>query len=282
MANVTTEERPTAAERRVTGRINYLGPMSERPRYYANDSSRDVLVLEETAVQIRDVRAAASPPSIDREGFMLTPHVSAVSDFRDQAEVARVHPAEIEALLLKITGADRVAVSGPGVLRFGEKSKDSGSLNNSRPARFVHIDVSDETAAGFAKRSNPEPDRKVRRYANYNVWRVISDPPQDVPLAVCDARSLAPQDLVEADAVFDSATAPEWSFVGLVVRPNPDHRWSYFSGMTRDEALVFKTKDSDPSAAHHVPHSAFDDPTCPAGVSPRASIEMRGIAYWYE
>ncbi|HKU91015.1 MAG TPA: hypothetical protein VJP84_14580 [Steroidobacteraceae bacterium] len=36
------------------------------------------------------------------------------------------------------------------------------------------------------------------------------------------------------------------------------------------------------AVAHCVPHGAFDDPGCPAGVIPRASLEMRGIAYWFD
>jgi hypothetical protein len=36
--------------------------------------------------------------------------------------------------------------------------------------------------------------------------------PDAVQRAVCDARSLAPADLAEADAVFDIAEVPEWSF----------------------------------------------------------------------
>ena len=122
----------------------------------------------------------------------------------------------------------------------------------------------------------------MRRFAHYNVWRVLSPPPQDVPLAVCDARSLSQADLMEADAIFDVPGKPEWSFEGLIVRYNPRHRWSYFSNMTREEALVFKTNDSDPSQPHNVPHTAFNDPTCPSGVAPRASIEMRAIAYWFD
>jgi hypothetical protein len=31
-----------------------------------------------------------------------------------------------------------------------------------------------------------------------------------------------------------------------------------------------------------VPHSAFSDPRVPAGGVPRASVEMRTIAYWFE
>jgi hypothetical protein len=51
--------------------------------------------------------------------------------------------------------------------------------------------------------------------------------------------------------------------------------------MNRDEVLVFKTHDSDTGQPNHVPHAAFNDPTCPSGLAPRASIEMRGIAYWF-
>ncbi|HUI60820.1 MAG TPA: CmcJ/NvfI family oxidoreductase [Steroidobacteraceae bacterium] len=268
--------------RSVEGRINYTGAMSERPRYYANDHSRDVLHLEERLVNIEDARARQDPPSLEREGFALFGHRSVVQDFRDSAAVARIHPAEIEELILKLSGAARAVVSSPGVLRFSERSADSGRLNNSRPARFIHIDVSDPTARMFADRSRPsEVNRPPRRFAHYNVWRVLSPPPQDVPLAVCDARSLAPQDLVAADAIFDVQGQPEWSFEGLVVRFNPAHRWSYFPNMHRDEVIVFKTNDSDPAHPHHVPHTAFDDPTCPPGAVPRASIEMRAVAYWY-
>ena len=168
-----------------------------------------------------------------------------------------------------------------GILRFSEKSAKSGKLDNSKPARFIHIDISDPTAAAFAARSAPE-GRKTARFCHYNVWRTFSGAPQDVPLAICDARSIAPQDLVAADAVFDKPGAPEWSFEGLCVLHNPAHRWAYFRDMVPDEALVFKTNDSDSARAHNVPHSAFNDPTVPDDTHPRASVEARGIAYWFE
>jgi hypothetical protein len=269
--------------RTVEGRVNYIGSMTERARYYANDHSRDVLALEERTIRIEDARAQAVAPSLEREGFALFEHSSAVQDFRDAQAVARIYPAEIERLVAQLSGADRAIVSAPGVLRFSESSPDSGRLNNSLPARFIHIDISDPTAKIFADRSCPQDaGRPVRRFAHYNVWRVLSPPPQDVPLAVCDARSLSQADLMEADAIFDVPGKPEWSFEGLIVRYNPRHRWSYFSNMTREEALVFKTNDSDPSQPHNVPHTAFNDPTCPSGVAPRASIEMRAIAYWFD
>jgi hypothetical protein len=266
---------------RVAGRVNYIGEMTQRPRFYANDHSRDVLNLDARTIQIEDVRRNSQPPSLQREGFCLVGHRSAVRDFRDPAEIMRTHYAEIQELLLEQTGADKVVVTAPGVLRFAESSPESGRFNNSRPARFIHIDVSDATAQTFADLGRPDvPGESVRRTAQFNVWRVLSEPPQDVPLAVCDARTLSPQDLVAADAVFDVTDRPEWSFEALLVRHNTAHRWCYFSNMTRDEALIFTTNDSEPGQPHHVPHTAFNDPTCPAGAQPRASVEMRAIAYW--
>ena len=268
--------------RSVEGWVNYIGEMAQRPRYYANDHSRDLLNLDPRKIAIEDARRRDQPPSLAREGFEIVAHTSEVQNFKDAQEVARIHPKEIERLLQEVTGADHVVVGSPGVLRFGEGSKDAGKYSNSLPARFIHVDISDATAEQFARRSIPAgAGRAPRRFAHYNVWRAFSAPPQDIPLAVCDARSVKPTDLMYADAIFDERDKPEWSFEGWVVRHNPDHRWSYFSNMTRGEAIIFKTNDSDPAQPHCVPHSAFDDPSCPKGVLPRASIEMRGIAYWF-
>src|ERR1700761_7934211 len=193
-----------AEGRHVPGLINYIAEMAERPRYYANDHSRDVLTLDPRTVSIVDARSLKTGPSLGVEGFELVQHKTAVVNFRDAEQVAAIHPAEIKALLLQVTGADRVSVSGRGVLRFSEKSPDLGTSDNSHPARFIHIDISDVTARQFAERSRPKDvDRPVRRFAHYNVWRALSTPPQDIPLALCDARTVATQDLVEADAIFD-------------------------------------------------------------------------------
>jgi|SRR5688572_19712128 len=266
----------------VIGKLGFSEPMPVRPRFHANDISRDVLNVVPREVEIEDLRHRKVAPSLDAEGFCLVPHRSSVHDFRDRAEIERVHVEEIRQLLLSESGADHVAVTSVGVLRFAEKSKESGALNNSRPARFVHVDVSDAAASNFYARSRPDNARTVRRSAQYNVWRVLTPPPQDVPLAVCDARSLAAEDFIFADALFDKDGAIAFSFEALLLRYNPMQRWAHFSGMRTDEALVFKTHDTDPNAAHCVPHGAFDNPDCPADAPPRASIEMRGIAYWFE
>ncbi len=191
-----------------------------------------------------------------------------------------MHRQEIVDLISALSGADLVVVNSPGVLRFSEKSPRCGALDNSKPARFAHVDISDATAAAFARRAAPG-NRTLARFVHYNVWRAISAPPQDVPLAVCDARSLTANDLIKADAVFDSPAQPEWSFEGIVVAHDASHRWHWFPDMTRDEALIFKTNDSDLNRAHCVAHVAFNDPGCGPQTPARASIEMRAIALWF-
>jgi hypothetical protein len=259
--------------------INYVARGHGRMRYFANDSSRDTVVLAPQPMTITDARGLGT--TLDREGFTVVPHSSAVADFADVAQVERVHPAEIVELVRAVSGADVVVVTGTGVRRFAERSTLSGALDNSRPARFAHVDVSDLTAAQFAERSRPADASAPKRTAQYNIWRALSPAPQDVPLALCDARSVGEGDLLLADAVFDKDGVDAWSFEGIVVAHSPGHRWHWFSDLNRDEVIVFKTHDSDPARAHSVPHVAFDDPDCPADVPPRASIEMRAIAYWF-
>ena len=258
--------------------IAYAGRGVARPRYHSNDTSEDLLDIQPLQMEIRDARGLDM--TLDGAGFTLCKHRSAVEDFTDRSAVEAVYREEIVSLIGSLSGADLVLVNSPGVLRFSERSAMSGHLDNSRPARFAHVDISDATAAAFAERAAPD-GRRLSRFVHYNIWRVISQPPQDVPLAVCDARTVTPADLIFADAVFNSPNRPQWSFEGIVVAHHPGHRWHWYPDMTRDEALVFKTNDSDPGQPHHVPHSAFDDPTCPSGVPPRASIEMRAIAYWF-
>lgn len=261
----------------VIASIAYAARTDFKQRYYANDHSRDTVVLDPHDMPIADGRMQDC--SLDREGFKLVPHVSKVSDFRDREQVATVHPDEIIELLLSETGADEVRVTAPGILRFSEKSGLAGSSDNSHPARFVHVDSTAETTKRFAEEAAPK-DRTVARYAHYNVWRAFSGAPQDVGLAVCDHRSLAQEDLLVADAIFDPPDGgPEWGFESWLLAYNPAHRWTAFPMMTRDEALIFKSSDSQ----HHnpAPHVAYDNPLAPPDAPPRASLEMRALAFWY-
>jgi len=257
--------------------INYAARTPERPRYYANDHSRDTVVIEQHAMPVIDARPYGL--DLDGAGFGLVSHRSAAGDLRDKAN-GSAYAAEIETLLRDLTAADAVVVTGMPIPRFSERSGRAGSSDNSHPARFAHVDLSDTTGVTFSNRTNPD-GRPYARAAHYNVWRVLSDSPQDVPLALCDARSMTGGELIRADAIFDRPDGNDWSFEGYVVAHEATHRWHWFPDMARDEAIVFKTHDSLEGVAPCVPHVAFDDPLAPENAPPRVSVEIRAIAYWW-
>ena len=60
---------------------------------------------------------------------------------------------------------------------------------------------------------------------------------------------------------------------------NPAHRWFYVPEMQADEAILIKCYDSALDKARFTAHSAFEDPTSPADVLPRESIELRTLVF---
>ena len=258
--------------------IAYVERDGIRPYYYANAHEKDRVPVALHPMPVHDARALDA--HVDREGFQLVRHRSAVTDWTDRAQLEAVHRGEVAELIRALTGADAVQVTSPGILRYSEKSGRAGSSDNSHPARFAHVDINDITAAQFAERG--AGGRRFTRCAAYNLWRALSPPPQDVPLAFCQVGSFTEADLIVADAIFDPpGGAPEWSFESWVAAYNPAHRWYFYPDLQLDEAVLFKTNDSDPARAHCIPHVAFDDPLAPADAPPRVSIEMRATAYWW-
>ncbi len=259
--------------------IGYSERTGKKPFFYANAHEKDYVPLKPAQVEIHDARGLDC--SLDVEGFTLVEHTSAVDDLSDLEQVAAVHSGEIVDLLKQLTGCDHVQMTPFGILRFSERAGENEAHDNSHPARFVHVDMAKEAAASARAQTAPK-GKEILRSAQYNVWRVLSDPPQDVPLGLCSYDSLSDGDLIDCDAIFDPLDgSPEWGFPNYLLEYNPQHRWYYYSNMTRDEAIVFKTSESDPTRAQLMPHGAFDNPLAPADAPPRMSLEMRGTAYWF-
>ncbi len=259
--------------------IGYSRRTERKPFFYANAHEKDFVPLQPVEVEITDARGLGC--SLDVEGFTLVEHRSAVGDLTDLEAVVAVHCGEIAELLSAVSGCDHVDMMPRGILRFSERLGANDTHDNSHPARFVHVDMSKEAAAAARARSAPE-GRAIARSAQYNVWRVLSDPPQDVPLALCAWPSLQKGDLIDCDAIFDPpGGAPEFTFGNYLLAHNPAHRWYYFADMHVGEALIFKTSESEPARAQLMPHGAFDNPLAPADAPPRISLEMRGMCYWF-
>lgn len=263
----------------VRAAIGYSARTETRPYFYANAHEKDFVPLAPAEVTIADARALDC--TLDREGFTLVEHRSAVADLTDLKAVAEVHRDEIAELLRRITDCDHVAMTPMGILRFSERLNENESHDNSHPARFVHVDIAREDAAAMRVKGAPE-GQAIARSAQYNVWRALSGAPQDVPLALCAWPSVAAEDLIDCRAIFDPLDgSPEWSFGNYLLAENPNHRWYYYPDMTPDEAIVFKTSESDPERAQLMPHGAFDNPLAGPDTPARVSLEMRGTCYWF-
>ncbi len=261
--------------------INYAGAIQGRARFDVADMSRTNLVLESRPMTVADARTQAEPPSLDREGFALVPHSSAVCHAEDMAEIDRVYHQEVAALIRDVTGADVVAPQRSGLLiRRGERAKKP---TWARPARFAHLDYSPKSVGdftGWMQLWEGVDASGFSRMAIFQTWRATSPPPQDNTLALCDARSLAPEDTLVFDAVLKDTGAPGDAFESRLCKPNTAHRWLFWPDLHDHELLVFKAYDSDPRLPSDVPHSAIENPLAGPDAFPRESLEARFFAFF--
>lgn len=230
----------------------------------------------DSAVTIADARPLAGRLDIEREGFVLARHDTAVADFYDDDAVKRVYYPEIEALVKEVTGARRVVMFDHTVRAADENTQSDHGVRE--PVHIAHNDYTEASAPQRVRDLLPEEadDLLSRRFAVVQVWRPIDKPVEQQPLAICDAQSLGPDDLVETDLVYDDRMGEI-----LQVAHSPGQRWYYFPRMTRDEAMVFKCYDSlKDGRARFTAHSAFHDPTTIPGAPERVSIEARTLVFF--
>jgi hypothetical protein len=222
------------------------------------------------SVPIHDARPLVGGLSLNEEGFELWPHQTRVGDFYDPGQLKDVYEGEVVALLKQATGAEKVVIF--------DHTVRSPARGKAGTVRQVHNDY---TALSGPRRVRDHLDpaeaemRLQRRYLEVNVWRPIRGPLEDQPLAVCDARSIAPDDLIPTDLIYRDKVGETYSLAY-----NPAHCWFYFPKMRADEAILLKCFDSDEaSPGRYTAHTAFYDPTAPENPAPRESIETRALVF---
>ena len=265
----------------VEAELNYLEPTTGRPRTYTCDPPpgvpRTTTVNAPHPVQIADARPILSELSLDEEGFGLVHHRSAVRDFYDDAEVERVYYREAEQLLKELTGADRVHVFDHTVRRRVPGGDDRRGDAPRQPVPRVHVDHTEQSGPQRVRDLLPDEAEELLRgrVQIINLWRPIRGPLLDSPLAVCDARTVKPEQLVASDLVYQNRVGETYS-----VKFDPEHRWYYVPQMQTDEALLLKCYNSETDGrARFAPHTAFADPTTPPDAPPRESIELRTLVF---
>ena len=276
IAQFTKGERPRPAS--VIAPLLYLGSCPDVPYSYVGrpppGMPPDNCQFVSRPVVIHDARDTAGFLDLDRNGFELWHAPSSVRDFLDEEEVEWRYVPELVELVLRATGGEEAHVFDHLLRRreFGRPPMTLGGKSGpfAGPAGRVHVDYTEASGArrlGKVRVGRPPPDR----FAIVNVWRSIGAAPVlDTPLALCDARSVRPEDLVATELRY-----PERTGEISLVRHRPEHLWFHVSEMRRDEVLLFKQYDSERSVARFVPHAAFDHPAMPPDAPPRQSIEAR-------
>jgi uncharacterized ParB-like nuclease family protein len=257
--------------------------------YYAAGSNRQLFSYayaphgtEETniefvehAVEIRDVRQSVQPLRLEVEGASVLPHRSAVHSFYDEDELRRVGYLETAELVRSATGAAEVVVFDHNIRGRKGPTKATAASDVKHPVFHIHTDFSDTSAKSRAAAVLGRAPATGQRMAAINVWRPISEPLRDCPLAICDASSVEVGDLLAADLLYPNRTGQIY-----YVAFNPAHRWYYVSDMRKDEVWLFKNYDTATDGrARFTPHTAFVDPTHPV-VAARESVEFRTFAFF--
>ncbi|MDM0059074.1 CmcJ/NvfI family oxidoreductase [Variovorax fucosicus] len=266
----------------VQAELNYLAPGVTRPVNYTFEPPEGIPwntgELSPEPVVIHDGRslAALGELSLDRSGFSHLEHRSALTDFSDDAAIRTVYYPESAELLRAATGAEKVVVFDHTLRDSANGSRATKELRE--PVRRVH---NDQTFVSGPRRvrdhlpAHEATQRLKHRFAIINLWRPLATVEQ-LPLALCDARSIAPADLVPSDLVYPDKVGETYSFLH-----NPKHRWYWFPHLRSDEALLLKIYDSrEDGTARLTAHTAFIHPDTAPDAPPRRSIELRALVFW--
>ena len=231
---------------------------------------------ESHRMPVEDGRALLGELALDKQGFVLVPHATRVESFFDKQQLESVYYPEVEKLIRDVSGASRVVIFDH-TLRSGDEAEREEKFVR-EPVLSAHND--------YTEWSGPQRVREImgeeadalleRRFAIIQVWRAINQPIESNPLALADARSVAPEDFLVSERRYPNRVGQTYR-----LQYNPRHRWFYFPRMRRDEAIVFKVYDSERDGrARFTPHTSFEDPATAPGAPARQSIEARAFAFF--
>jgi hypothetical protein len=287
MAETTTA--PT-----ITATMNYLGDQDDRPFYHTTHRHLSRVTYDPREVAIADARGLS--PSLSVEGFMLVADPLSVLDLRDPEIRDGAYLVHLQDRIRAATGARQV-ISDVANIRLPDPGAFQVAL------RTVHADytaasarrllaqvwdrgvpqeqgLADTAALVAASLDAPPGEMRYSRVLAINAWRPISDPPHDLPLALCASNSIDQDDVRAADFLEEYSETARYGDELSLCRANPRHRWYQFSRMRQDELLLFVEHDFAEPDSPPVMHSAFADPGCPPGVAGRASVEVRTFAFF--
>ena len=265
-----------------TAAMQFLRPMEGRPASYQYDPPAGTPVRTGThdahLIEIRNARPLAGSLSLDVQGFTLVRVPPDFVDFQDAAAIRAAFYPEVEQLIAAATGAGRVIAFDHNVRNAGRAA--NGEAEIKAPVPRAHNDFTlrsgPERARTELEQRGLDADALLRhRFAIINLWKPIGRPAYKSPLALSDARTIAPADFIATDLIYRDRVGETYS-----VQHNDAQQFYYFPNLAPNEAILLKGYDSDEGVARFTAHAAFDDPHSPADAPERESIEVRVLAIY--
>ena len=297
------------------------GKVYSRRDSSGNDTTQVLGELEKWPMPVHDARGMAGPErrTLDANGFEMVerPLAGLDIDFLDHEQVVGLYYPQCADIVREEAGATVVKAFDHNVRSASGKlsgRRIAGGQQVQRPAHVVHgdytltsgpqrlRDLANPPTGNDTYRTQLAEDETLLngasvaraldsgRFALINLWRNIREEPVAIhPLALCDAASVHPDDLVVFEIHYADRIGENY-----FAKHADAHRWYFYPALTRDEALLIKQWDSAGGFARSggaradamtpdAPctfsfHSAFEDPTSPPDAPDRWSIEVRCIA----
>ncbi len=219
----------------------------------------------------------------------------AVTDWNDRDAIESWHYDEVRDWAVQSTGCDAVLFF-PGL----QRNPEAAALHpDYAPIEFAHSDYTESYLEMIADPEHPyhrvlqpsmvragvnsEQMQSLQRVLTLQLWRNTGPALMDHPMAFCDARSVARDQLTPLRVERYGGVETQFDAFALLNTAALAHnRWYTFPEMSFDEVVVFRAFDSDcvaSGAPFWTPHTAFRDPHS-TGV-PRRSIEMRAVCLFW-
>ncbi len=243
-----------------------LARIYTRETRHANTSKREVEIFDARPLH------TAGELSLDTNGFILVEQASAFQQFDDKAAVESEYFEEMRQLAMTLTGAVDALVFP----FYQVRSKSAGNFFGAY-SLYVHCDFSPGRWHDMAQQvvrdygAGKQYPAGQFDFALYNLWRPIRNEVQRDPLALIDASTMGPTDILEY------RLSPKDDAVAALPLFNAAQRFYYMSRMQTNEILVFKQQDSRSELAQVCPHTSFVDPTAAPDAVERQSVEVRVI-----
>ena len=312
----------------IIGKVNYLartvrpslrrnGQVLTRRNADGSDSGGTGVEVDTCETSIANARIEGA--TCESNGFELVDKPNDTTrDFYDHASVLDGYYDECAEIVQEITGASFVAafdhnirsalgkesqrrikggqeVQGPAYMAHGDYTLTSA------PQRLLDLTKPSSTNDTLRELLGDKPlltkDTAEAalagetRYAIINLWRSIGETPVVTDaLALCDGRSVVPEDLVVFEIHYADRIGENYFTL-----PSEDHRWLTYPAMNRDEALLIKQWDSAGTLAQssgehgdgskNAPctfsfHTAFTTPKLYPKAPRRESIEVRCVVLY--